>query len=99
MPAGLQIWDANGAIVLDTPNPIGRFLGVVMNVTANGSVTNAKLATGRPFAFPQINFTGYEPSDFPDAILISFSGTTLSWTFFEQGPGQRSSANIFYGVF
>lgn len=101
MPAGLQIWDANGVPVLDTSNNIGRFLGSFMGVTYNGSINDPALLTGRPFAIIQIGTSDWAPDlyRFPDGLSYSFSGANFSWAFQSYGSGIRYPANIFYGVY
>jgi len=56
---GLQTFDANGNIMLDTTSIVGILIGKV-TVAENqmtGIITDAKLAHGKPFAVPFIAFT------------------------------------------
>lgn len=78
MPAGLQVWDAAGNLIFDTADRAGRVLGSVTTTTgAAGSITNAALSQGTPFAL-------VEPLDTLAAgdyvPVATFGGTTMSWT-------------------
>lgn len=92
MPAGLQVWDANGQMIVDTSTRLGRIVGVADITTATGSIIDANFADGAPFwvALPASNTS---PSFGPK---FTFSGTTLSWDF----EGRTVSTHrVVYGVF
>ena len=98
MPAGLQVFDASGAIVLDTTMRVARLLGQIITPVGvtSGASSDPDLATGTPFYFAQpLGATSTAP------VGVSFSGNTLNWTI---NPGGNPSASypqclILYGVF
>lgn len=92
MASGLQVWDANGDVVVDTTTRLGRIVGVTTINSASGSINDADFADGTPFwiATPSDNTS---PTFGPK---FTFSGTTLSWNF----EGRTvSSHRLIYGVF
>ena len=96
MPAGFQAWDASGNTVVDLSTRLGRILGVHTTGSSNGSITNAGLAQGTPFALvSQPNSTVANGGTFYPSPTVSFSGTTMSWTF----PGTGAPSTIVYGVY
>lgn len=85
---GLQVWDENGRILLDTSDSLGRIIGVV-SITSPGALSDSKLAQGRPFyIFQATAATG-------DVPTVSFSGVTLTWTV----GAAMTPGLLFYGVF
>lgn len=97
MPQGLKVWDAAGNPVIDSATWTGLVLGSVplgINHGA-GSITDAGLARGRPFAFtwPAEGLSGATPSGNPQQISVSISGTTLSWT------AAPAACQIIYGIY
>ncbi len=97
MPHGLQIWDGNGAIILDTNYMVGRVLGKI-NVTADGSLFDARLSKGRPFYFTQVTYQPTWDFDAPGRILVGFSGNVISWTLSKVISTSVVSGAIFYGL-
>lgn len=97
MPQGLEIWNANGDLVLDINSRIGLIISHIQTGTVDGSVTDARLGVGTPFWFCVLNsFTvGYVPV----TPTISLSGNTLSWQFPGYTYGVRSACTISYGVY
>lgn len=92
MTSGVQVWDASGNLIFDTPNRTGKVLGVVTTTTANGSVTDPNFAKGAAFWFAYNNATGHYPP-----VMSYNSGTnTLSWTW---NAGNTDTARIIYGVY
>lgn len=82
MPDGLQTWDENGNILIDTTTVVGRTLGVIDASAASGSATVVGLDQGTPFAVPLIQGGGNSYYYVYDALTIprcTFSGTTVSW--------------------
>lgn len=99
MSQGLQIWDAGGALVMDTTTRVATLVGRVATGTSNGSVSNAALAKGVPIYFTVLDqsaqtnpYWQYYPSFF-------ISGTTLSWSFSDKYPQYRASLIVTYGYF
>lgn len=89
MAVGIQVWDASGNLIMDTPTRMGRVLGITASGTSGGSVTNSGFSTGTPFAVyvPTGGFTGVFGN-----LVPTFSGTTMSW-------GVSDAGNIVYGVY
>ena len=97
MPAGLQIWDADGTNILNTNMRIARIVGVV-TVASNGSLYDARMTTGVPFGYGQVNGAVLRPnSPLVSTAYVSFSGGTVSWVVSELAAGQ--SVTIYYGVY
>ena len=87
MPAGLQAWDANGQVTLDTTQRVGRFKNKVeIATTGSGSVTYTKAAGEIYFAFMTL-------TDPAGRGTITITSTGFNWTF--TSPG---TATIFYGI-
>lgn len=82
MPAGLQVWDGSGNIMLDTSTIIGRTLGIIDASASSGSANVPGLDQGTPFAIPLLGQNAYPTTPQYDALTIprcTFSGTTVSW--------------------
>ncbi len=93
MPAGLQVWDALGNLILDTSSEVGRFHGVItLNAGYGaGSQNIPSLSLGRPFILPIFSYNeGYY-----DTPSVSLSGTTISWGTSING----NSVLIYYGTY
>lgn len=84
MPSGLQTWNADGSVQLDTTLLVGRILGSVSIAAGqtSGSISHDAFSTGTPFAFPLVDFSGNAIDLSPTFSLpqISVSGGTLTWT-------------------
>lgn len=83
MTAGLQIFDANGNIVLDATYRVMR-LGGIATVTGglNGGVTDDRLAQGGWFTFQPSGTRG--DGYLSGGVIVprfTLSGNTLSWTW------------------
>lgn len=95
MPQGLQVWNAAGVLILDTPMRLGRVLGTASIGNTNGSVSNALLTTGTPFWFVyslNANAAVYQP-------VVSVAGSTLSWTWAASGASYNTPCALIYGVY
>lgn len=93
MPAGLQVWDAAGNLILDTSYRTGFVLGKVdiANATnASGNVTDANFANGTPFYFYVADNTQAlnEPT-------VAFAGNTMTWT----ATTSSWTGSIYYGIY
>ena len=101
MPAGMQCFDASSRLVVDFTTRLARVLGVRdLNGTA-GSLFDANLSAGTPFAVFQQNGVLYHISGDTAFPTITISGNTISWTY---SPGQTPfhtniSGRLFYGVY
>lgn len=93
VPQGLQVWDENGNIILDTDDMLGKVLGVRAINAASGSITDARLTEGQPF----YAFYTSEPAQWfgEGPMRVSISGSTISWSAWSR----FSSAFLAYGVF
>lgn len=79
MVAGLQIWDAAGALVLDTSTRVGTLVGSVDTKGVNGSLTvPATLAGAALFFARQTRFPLGLAYIYPN---ISLAAGTLSWIY------------------
>jgi hypothetical protein len=96
MGLGLQIWDASGTQVLDTSWRMGRVLGQLTGITQNGSVNIPDLSQGTPWAFA-FNTTGV--GGVGTNAYVTFSGTTMSWTFDSMASSSPFPTIIVYGVY
>lgn len=95
MPQGLQIFDASGNCLLDITDRLTRVLGEVTTGAASGSITNAALTTGTPW-YLGANTDGSICSSGEANIVVSFSGSTMSWSY---GSGTAVNKSILYGVY
>jgi len=96
MPAGLQVWDATGALVLDTSTIVARVLGSITTSDLSGSLTDAGFLTGNPFWAVATSQPWYF-----NALLhesISVTGSTLAWDFTAGFVGPGGTFTIIYGV-
>ena len=93
MPSGLQVWNAAGALVFDTPDRMSRIIGITtIGATDSGSIA---LPTGMGdywwFTFPSDGTGFYTP-------VITVSGSMLSYnpaTIF----GPAKDCTLIYGVY
>ena len=95
MSQGLQIFDADGNITLDITDRFTRCLGIITSGTTSSSVIDADLANGVPWYIVRI--VPMDNIGFIQPLLVTISGTTLSWTF--SGAGDAYSHYIYYGVY
>lgn len=95
MPSGLQCWDANGLLTLDTNDSISKVIGTIttqQNVAGAVSVPAMEGGT-RVFVFRYAQpMIGGSPPSIP-RCEVSVSGRTINWTA-GQGPVTFS-----YGVY
>jgi hypothetical protein len=89
MPAGLQIFNADGSLQFDTTKRVMRFLTVVATGTSNGSATVSGLNQGTPIA---VVGTGSESNN--NSPNVTFSGDTVSWDWGSIPVGSRTNNNI-----
>jgi hypothetical protein len=92
MTTGVRIWDASGNLIFDTPTIVFRYLGTIKTTAGTGgSVTDAGLSTGTPWWVIQ----GAVGTLAATGVIVSVSGTTLTWAY--TGTISRN-ATIIYGV-
>jgi hypothetical protein len=91
MAFGLQIWNSSAQNTLTVSDSLTKYVGIITlsNNAANGSQTFADLAGGRPFA--EVLRTTTDPTMYLTPI-VTFSGTTATWTFPNTGAGTASRA-------
>lgn len=83
MAVGLQVWDANGNLVVDITDRLSKILGTVYTGSSNGSVTVSGLSEGEPFctACPIAVQGGNLFNLIPPRITINKEANTVSWQF------------------
>lgn len=80
MPAGLQVWDTDGVLQIDTSSYIGRLIGTIDASAATGSTSLAGLDSGLPFAIPVTQQIDGQYSGMESIPVCTFSGNTVTWT-------------------
>ncbi|KDR34712.1 hypothetical protein BG57_03785 [Caballeronia grimmiae] len=103
MPVGLQIWDAQGRLVVDLTTRLARIVGSVVIDGNPFQVSSPLLAQGDIFvAFQPTNLWNFIDMDVsrPIFTIPARGGTTISWTY---SPGfgshnMRIVGSMFYGV-
>ena len=77
MPAGIQLFHADGSINVDTSTGIPRYLGVT-DPAWSGSINVPEWATQRPWIVVHRDSITRSPLNV-DYLTVSVSGTTLTW--------------------
>lgn len=97
MASGLQVWNAQGQLTLDTSDRLMRVLERRV-VSGTGSTSHSGLSTGEPFWFLCPNSSGY--GMFPET-QITVSGNTISWDIrrFTEDDIVSGSGILIYGVY
>ncbi|AEO14589.1 hypothetical protein MT_57045 [Pseudomonas phage phiPto-bp6g] len=95
MPAGLQLFYANGGVNLDTSTGIPRYLGITPSVFS-GSVQVPEWSTQRPWYVVHRDVSGQSPLNV-DYLTVTVSGTTLSWS--ENATNAWGPSRISYGCY
>lgn len=95
MPSGIQVFDPNGRVVLDTNDSITRILGMV-NVPRGqtGGVTFPS-NQGRPFWIPMSRGA----SGYTAICNLSFSNGTLYWNYNGINLNLANDTFIIYGLY
>jgi hypothetical protein len=101
MPAGYQVWDANGVLIFDTNSQTAKFFGTYVigaggDDRASGVITDARFtafAGHQPFF---VCLEGNFGSAIRDRAIWTFSGNNLSWSYLN--PSYRIRQKILYGV-
>lgn len=88
--SGIRVRTPAGVITFDSSVRTGRIIGYV-DVSADGSLSNALLADGTPFSLCH-RLAGTDGQQTP---AVTFSGTTMTWTY---PAGNKSNTRILYGV-
>lgn len=96
MPAGLQVFRANGSLKLDITTSITRYLGQFNTGTAAGQFVDSRLTGGRPF-FQVISLGYIGQYMLPE---ISFGSDRFYWNFANNGLSTpNANCTVFYGVY
>lgn len=97
---GVIIRDADtGTVVLNVSDRLTRILGQVSTGGTNGSLSVPAFSQGTPFAFPVI-MNPSDPAAIGAGLLVTISGTTLSWTYTSPSSiAPATSAIIYYGLY
>lgn len=97
MARGLQIWDASGALLVDTSTWMSQVLGNFTLAAPHnaGSLNVPALSKGRPYVIvlPQEGNLGAEPAGNPVANTVTISGTTINWS------ASPYAAQVIYGIY
>lgn len=92
----LRIRDAaTGKVVVDYADRLGTIIGVIETGQNNGSVSSPAFALGEAFYALQKVSTGSSNV----GPKMTFSGTTLSWAFRNNGWASNANWRIIYGFF
>ncbi|MCY1197858.1 hypothetical protein D3C85_1700840 [compost metagenome] len=97
MPAGLQVFNADGSLQFDSSTRLTRVLGYLW-AGSNGSHIDDQLWRGAPFYFiaptSMVSIDSY--ANFPQ---VSISGNTVSWWFTNPNSEFNTGAVIYYGTY
>ena len=114
MAQGLQIWNADGDLILDTGERLSRFynyidlpaISVVASPTAKtGTIAESGLASGQPYYNIGYLQGPYQITSYPTVVI---SGSILTWTYsaadllalYKQiGSGKIIQHRLFYGTY
>ncbi len=94
MPAGVETYGPNGAVLTSYTSKIARQRGFFFTGTSDGALNIPDLAEGTPWV---ASFPLGSPSH-SNAPAISREGTTIRWRFVSGMPGARVSVKVVYGV-
>jgi hypothetical protein len=89
MAAGLQVWDAQGRLIVDTSTLVPRSV-YIGEVTDTGSASIVAIAQGQAIGVPQVTPIGNEPV--PE---VNLDGATLYW---KRGGGGNENFRAFLNV-
>lgn len=93
MPFGLQTFDSEGDLMVDTNDRLGRLLGYLTGQANEGTITDDKLLEGTPWAVFILENT-YGGASF--LVEPVFDGNTMSWS---RTDFPDWTFTILYGVF
>lgn len=79
MPAGLQVFDENGALQMDLTSRVSRIVAIIGVGAGAGSYANDAFVTGQPYHY--MTSDGNEFS-FGGSVrkTVSFSGNVCTWS-------------------
>lgn len=95
---GVEIYNSSAVKMLSVTEALTKYVGAISlgNNAPNGSQVFAELAGGRPFAV--VNRTTTDPGMWITP-QISFSGTTVYWTFPGSGTSSHAACRIVVGTY
>ncbi|SHJ70666.1 hypothetical protein [Paraburkholderia terricola] len=101
MPAGLQIWDASGNLVLDGTHRLGRIKGSHY-LDGNSGNISMDLSDGTPFWSFQPDFLFAHINGNSPVPVVSISSTGVVWTY--TSPPSQSyiypiTGNLYWGCY
>jgi len=88
MGVGLQVWDASGNLIFDTPDRVGRIVGSFTTSGTNGTQTFTVPAGCTGFWFVNAPATVFG-TDLPN---VTIGGGTLTWAC-------KAGVTIYYGCY
>jgi hypothetical protein len=98
MPAGLQTFDAQGNILIDTSTRVGTLLGTVATGKSDGSILVPAFSLGTPFW----SITSLDSSStfYAPKVTAGFidGAYRLKWVFNVSGANYNNQFQITYGV-
>lgn len=100
MAIGLRVRDrVTGVVTLDVTDTLTRIIGMVNSGFSSGSISVPEFANGRPWYYTDgPSFSN--PFRFGRQVVVTISGTTLSWSFSQGIPADAYNAtNIVYGIY
>jgi len=101
MPAGLQLFNASGALLLDTSDRLGRIVGAVQLKGFNGQMS-ADLSSGTPFWSFQPDFLFAHTTQQTPPPIITIDSNGVSWMYSSTSGlnyAKPITGWLFYGVF
>lgn len=102
MPAGIQVWDASGNLIMNFDTTLVKFLGVIsVGTSYTGSQQSGTVTDSRFTAYaghtPFYTAVGGNINDENYDVQISISGNVLTWTF--PNATARPDRTILYGIY
>lgn len=105
MPQGLQVFNADGTVKIDTSTLLGRIFGSIQVAAgqASGSVSNEQFSQGQPFMVGLLGLGAFNGSVLSgpafSQVSYSKSGNTLNWSRSSNVDETNLPAGIlYYGV-
>jgi len=101
MSVGLQIWNADGKLILDADTRCGRIKGI-QRVDGNPGSVSADLSDGTPFYSFQPDQLYFHINNETPPPIISTGPTGVSWTYSSTASLDHPNpitGYLIYGVF
>jgi hypothetical protein len=101
MPAGLQIWNEHGVLVLDGTHRLGRIKGMV-RVGGLAGAAPMDLSDGAPFYSFQPDRLFFHISNETASPIFTINAGGVSWTYSSTAGlnfAQLVTGNLIFGVF